>query len=159
MLHTTAALPASVPLQAAGRWLRGAWRHFLQSEEEVAFPAGGSPSLTALRLGEPQGGGKWDLIASRDTEGGNVWGCLRGAAGDHACSPPFPLRTTPAGLEDLQHAGDTTAPLKQKLPSADTTLCGLLTRLRGPSITSIDPGVSGGLRKGSNGAGAHGGKE
>lgn len=89
MLHTTAAQPASVPLQAAGRWLRGAWRHFLQSEEEVAFPAGGSPSLTALRLGESQGGRKWDLIASRDTEEGNVWDCLRGAAGGPRLLSPF----------------------------------------------------------------------
>jgi hypothetical protein len=45
----------------------------------------------------------------------------------------------------------------QGKPTEDATLCGPLTRLRGPSITSIDPGVSGGLRKGSEGAGAHGG--
>lgn len=46
--------------------------------------------------------------------------------------------------------------LRQKLLTAATTPCGLLTRLRGPSITSIDPGASGGLRKWSDGAGAHG---
>lgn len=153
-----------MPLEAAARWLRGAWRHFLQPEEVVAFPAGGSPSLRALQRAEPRGSGKWDVRASRGCQRAqrlgqperSRWGTTPARLPDPSGPPP---PNPPPSLEGLQHAGDATGLLKQKLPRTDTTLCGLLTRLRGPSITSIDPGVSGGLRKGSDGAGAHGGKQ
>ena len=139
-------------LQAAKRWLRGAWRHFLRSGE-VAAPVGGSPSPRAVGQGEPEGGGNRRQELPRDPRGA-IYGCLAGA-----CAPQILGSPAPNQFPGLQSAARRGGVLRQRCPRADATLCGPLTRLRGPSITSIDPGVSGGLRKGSDGARAHGGEQ
>lgn len=97
-------------------------------------------------------------------EGVNFWDGLPGAAvGPRPLAPPRPLvpppPNQPPGPEGQRHEGDQTGLLRQRSPRTDATLCGPLTRLRGPSITSIDPEAGGGLGKGSDGAEAHGGEQ
>lgn len=123
-----------------------------------------APSPRALRQGAPGGGGKRTRALPRDPGGGQLLGQLargrRGAtpaSGPQLLGPPPPK--PPPGLEGQRHSGDQTGLLRQRRPRADATLCGPLTRLRGPSITSIDPGIRGGRRKGSDGAEAHGGQQ
>ena len=119
----------------------------------------GAPSPRALGSGAPEGGGN-KAGASQGSPRGplRLLGWSRGRA-EPVCAPQILGSPAPNQLPGLQSGARRDGVLRQRCPRAHATLCGPLTRLRGPSITSIDPGVSGGLRKGSDGSRAHGGEQ
>lgn len=120
--------PAGIPSSLKRRWL--------------------SPLVEAPRSGHggrrgpgPEGGGTRQLPGA-------------------ACAAPLgdPPRRTRLPASGVCSTPETRPDPEAKAPEGGHDPCGLLTRLSGPSITSIDPGASGGLRKWSDGAGAHGGE-
>ena len=133
-----------------------------------AFPPvwrGGSPRWWEPLAQSRGAGGAW---RRREQEAGASQGSPRGhlrllgwslCRAESVCAPQILGSPAPNQFPGLQSAARRGGVLRQRCPRADATLCGPLTRLRGPSITSIDPGVSGGLRKGSDGARAHGGEQ
>lgn len=127
-------------------------------------PGGREPPAQALRQGAHGGGGKWAREFAGDPRGGHRLGRLaRSRCGPRPLAPPsledHPRQTRAPGTESRRHPVDQTGLRRQRSRGRTRPSGEPLTRLRGPSITSIDPGGRGGLREGSGDAEAHGGAQ
>lgn len=112
-----------MPPRAAGRCLRGAWRHFLRPEEGAAGLLE-APRSGPCGRGRTEAAGKGLRSFPGIPEGVNVWDRSPGAAaGPRPLAPPEPLvpapPNPPPGPEGQRHQGDQTGLLRQRSPRTE----------------------------------------